>query len=184
MPDPRPLPPTPLQKLTHWLDTVRFATPMRDGSRLAYLYQFPIHVLKEGLLHILSILRRLETEHDAVVSTRNRQYTSPDFSPSFRFVVHLLVMGTPGILVDENLWMEEECMHAQRPGDVRMFRARFSSQAQGRWLTGEMLRHSIEVLVRLNVYVRERIVALRWAVGVAQGDVQDGRMVWWWRFER
>lgn len=76
--------------------------------------------------------------------------------------------------------MAEQCLSA---GAAATFHIRgFSAETgpDGRWKTGQMLRHSIEVLTRLNWFMRERCEAFRWAVGVAQVDVEDERMVQWW----
>lgn len=172
---------TALERLKHWTDTTQLTAPMREHHSIPFLYQFSLNTLKDGLVHVLAVHRALEKEHAGLFTIRQNQYSSPKYEYSFRFVEHLASLGTPGLTADPDLWMAEQCMSS---GAAATFHIRgFSAGAgsEGWWKTGEMLRHSIEVLTRLNCIMRESCEAFRWAIGVAQGDVEDERMVEWWQ---
>ena len=169
-----------VERLKHWTDTTRIKIPMREGATIPFLHKFSLDALREGLVHVLAVHRTLENEHDALDAIRKSQYAHPKNQRAFRFIDHLAALGTPGLVADGDLWMDEQCMKA---GATAAFCIRgFSAGAgtDGMWKTAQMLMHSIEVLTRLNWFVRERIEAFRWAIGVAQGDVDDEKMMEWW----
>lgn len=169
-----------IERLKQWTDTVKLQSPMREYSTIPYLYQFSLNILKEGLVHVLAVHRRLAKENETLNNIRKNQYSDLKYQQAFRFVDYLALLGTPGLEAEEDLWMEEQCMSA---GAAAAFYIRgFSAGpgSEGSWKTGQMLRHSIELFVRLNCFVRESSEALKWAIGVAQGDVEDKRLVEWW----
>lgn len=172
---------SPVEKLNNWTDTIRLSTPVRQNANIPYLYQFSLATLREGLIHLLHVHRRLEEEHNSLVFIREKQYASPRYARAFRFVDRLEAMGMPGLTANKELWMVQLCMKGSE-GDIRMFRK--GAKGEEMALTGRMFRHSIEVVTRVNEFMRVQIAALRWAVGVAQGGVEDARMVQWWAFER